>query len=438
MHFITSTQKAFFTGTFLLTAAGILSRIIGFFYRIFLSRTFGAECLGIYQLIFPVMSLCFSLTSAGIQTSISRFVSGAAARENMPLARLYLRIGLTFSVILSVLTGLFMWYQSSFLADRILMEPRCAPLLKLLAFCYLPCSIHSCINGYYYGLKKAGVPALSQLIEQLTKVGSVCLIYQVASEKQIPVTITLAIWGMLFSELAGMLVSFSFLGFGTCAKGWRKPAISLFRMTCPLAASRIILNLFSSIENLLIPERLRLFGYTSKEALSIYGILTGMAFAIILFPTVLTNSASVLLLPSVSEAQAKKDVFLLKRVIRLTVEACLFLGFLCTAGLLLFGNFIGYLLFQNALAGRFLVTLSWICPFLYLSAALNSVFHGLGKPSLVLLLNLSGCLIRIAFIYFLVPVIGIRGYLSGLLISHICQCVSAIFILTRKNFLYKA
>ena len=331
-----------------------------------------------------------------------------------------------------------MWYQSSFLADRILMEPRCAPLLKLLAFCYLPCSIHSCINGYYYGLKKAGVPALSQLIEQLAKVGSVCLIYQVASEKQIPVTITLAIWGMLFSELAGMLVSFSFLGFGSCAKGWKKPAISLFRMACPLTASRIILNLFSSIENLLIPERLRLFGYSTKEALSIYGILTGMAFAIILFPTVLTNSASVLLLPSVSEAQAKKDIFLLKRTIRLTVEACLFLGFLCTAGLLLFGNFIGCFLFQNALAGRFLVTLSWICPFLYLSAALNSVFHGLGKPSLVLFLNLSGCLIRIAFIYFLVPVTGIRGYLSGLLISHICLCVSAIFILTRKNFLYKA
>ena len=153
-----------------------------------------------------------------------------------------------------------MWYQSSFLADRILMEPRCAPLLKLLAFCYLPCSIHSCSNGYYYGLKKAGVPALSQLIEQLAKVGSVCLIYQVTSEKQIPVTITLAIWGMLFSELAGMLVSFSFLGFGLCAKGWKKPAISLFRMACPLTASRIILNLFSSIENLLIPERLRLFG----------------------------------------------------------------------------------------------------------------------------------------------------------------------------------
>ena len=35
-------------GALLLTAAGVFSRIIGFFYRIFLSRTFGAEQMGIY------------------------------------------------------------------------------------------------------------------------------------------------------------------------------------------------------------------------------------------------------------------------------------------------------------------------------------------------------------------------------------------------------
>ena len=55
-----SVKRTLFTGTLLLTAAGILSRFIGFFYKIFLSRTIGAEGLGIYQLIFPVMALCFS------------------------------------------------------------------------------------------------------------------------------------------------------------------------------------------------------------------------------------------------------------------------------------------------------------------------------------------------------------------------------------------
>ena len=61
-----SVKRTIFTGTLLLTSAGILSRFIGFFYKIFLSRVIGAEGLGIYQLVFPVMALCFSLTAAGI------------------------------------------------------------------------------------------------------------------------------------------------------------------------------------------------------------------------------------------------------------------------------------------------------------------------------------------------------------------------------------
>ena len=60
------------SGTLLLTLTGILSRIIGFYYKIFLSRTIGAEGLGIYQLIFPVFALIIAVSAAGIQTAISR------------------------------------------------------------------------------------------------------------------------------------------------------------------------------------------------------------------------------------------------------------------------------------------------------------------------------------------------------------------------------
>ena len=48
-----SAKHPVLTGTAILTCAGTLSRLIGFFYRIFLSRTIGAQGLGIYQSIFP-------------------------------------------------------------------------------------------------------------------------------------------------------------------------------------------------------------------------------------------------------------------------------------------------------------------------------------------------------------------------------------------------
>ena len=69
-------------GTCILTLTGLFSRIIGFFYRIFLSQKIGAESMGIYQLIAPAMALTFSLCSAGIQTSISKFVANEPASHD--------------------------------------------------------------------------------------------------------------------------------------------------------------------------------------------------------------------------------------------------------------------------------------------------------------------------------------------------------------------
>lgn len=54
-------------GTLLLTAAGLMTRLIGFFYKIFLSRAIGAEGIGIYQMIFPIYGVCYALTTSGAE-----------------------------------------------------------------------------------------------------------------------------------------------------------------------------------------------------------------------------------------------------------------------------------------------------------------------------------------------------------------------------------
>lgn len=79
-------------------------------------------------------------------------------------------------------------------------------------------------------------------------------------------------------------------------------------------------------------------------------------------------------------------------------------------------NFLGNFLFNNALAGTFIATLGWLCPFLYLSSTLSSILHGLGHPGITFELNLVSCTIRILFVLLAVPVWGIRSYLWGILV----------------------
>ena len=416
-------------GALLLTATGVLTRLIGFFYKIFLSREVGAEGLGIYQLIFPITGICFSITSAGIQTSISRYVSKSLGMNKPNEAKYYLQIGLFISVVLSLITGTILFTYADFIANICLGEPRCASLLKIISFSYVPCSIHACLNGYFYAKKKAAVPAVSQLLEQLVRVGSVYLIDQILASQGKNITISLAVTGLVFGEIAGMLLSVSFSGIRLDLMPKLSYGKELLSMAVPLTATRLVINLFSSVENVLIPNRLRMFGYTQTEALSVFGVLTGMSLAIIMFPSVITNSVSVILLPTIAEAQATQNDIAIKKTIRRTIISCLGLGFAACVGFLLTGSFIGNVIFKNALAGTFIKTLSWICPFLYLSSTLNSILHGLGYPKATFLIGLAGCSIRILFVYFGIPYVGIVAYLYGLIVSQIVMTGIAIYIL---------
>ena len=129
-------------GALILTLTGFASRILGFFYRIFLSRTIGAEGLGIYQMVFPVYGICFSVCAGSIQTAISRFT---AADRNQ--AKKTLLTGFIISFTLALGLAAVITRFSGFLADRVLMEPRCAPLLPAMALA-IPCtSVHACLCG---------------------------------------------------------------------------------------------------------------------------------------------------------------------------------------------------------------------------------------------------------------------------------------------------
>ena len=85
-------------GTVILTLAGIISRIAGFFYRIFLTRQIGADGIGMFQLVTPVLGIAFALCSAGIQTAISRF---CAAKKKISKHMAFCRFSRCTSAICS-------------------------------------------------------------------------------------------------------------------------------------------------------------------------------------------------------------------------------------------------------------------------------------------------------------------------------------------------
>ena len=147
-------------------------------------------------------------------------------------------------------------------------------------------------------------------------------------------------------------------------------------LALPLMGNRLVLNVLSSAEAIWIPSRLSSYGLSSAEALSIYGVLTGMAMPFIMFPSAITNSMAVLLLPTVAEAQADGNEARIARTISMSLRYSLYMGILCIGVFTLFGAELGVGVFQNPTAGIFMQILAWLCPFLYLATTMGSILNG--------------------------------------------------------------
>lgn len=418
-------------GTVLLTLTGFVTRIIGFFYRIYLSRLFGEEGMGIYQLVSPVLSLSFALTCAGFQTAISKFVAEGTARREFSKIR-PMMAGLFVTIPLSGCCTYLLFWKSEFFGS-LLGDERCVPLIKILALSIPFAAIHACINGYFYGKKQAMVPAATQLIEQLARVVCVYVLMTLSIKKGYEPDIRIAVWGLTIAEFISMCAAYvpMLISTGKEASTFRfsryLPHISdfaaLLSMALPLTLNRLTLNILSSVESVSIPAMLKTYGYDNATALSVYGVLTGMAMPFIFFPNAITGSISVLLLPVISETQACGRTDEIITTINRTIKYCFILGILFMGIFWFTGELVGVKIYHSALAGYFIKILGLLCPFLYLDSTLSSIIQGLGKAGLIFMINLFSMILRMGFVFFAIPAYGINGYLTGTLTSQIFLCI---------------
>lgn len=417
-----SQKKNIIKGTLILTSAGIISRIIGFYYRIFLAGLIGTQGLGLYQMAMPVASLSFALCASGIQTAISRYVSTSSTPKK------HLLCGLFLSLTVSFLVSWILCDACDYIALEIMGDKRLSMLIKIIALSIPLSSVHACINGYYIGRQKSSMPALSQLLEQIIRVSGVYLIASIQLSQGHEITPAIGMCGLLMGEAFSALFCTTCFVLSNPSAPKQKQTTdfnyygetkNILAMSFPLTANRVLLHIFVSIEAVLIPNMLIRHGLSSDNALSLYGIFTGMSIPLIMFPTAIVNAFSTMLLPAVSKAATSHSRHILSETTQKSIELCCVLGIFATAGFLIYGRDLCTFLFGNDTAGTYVVTLAWLCPFLYLAGTTSSILNGLSKTVTTCYQNVLCLIVRIAFVIFAIPVYGVAGYLMGVLVSQL-------------------
>jgi len=324
------------------------------------------------------------------------------------------------------------------------------------------------MRGYFIGLQEAKIPALNQVLEQIVRMVIVYLLAARFVPRGLEYAAAVALFAIVVEEIFSC-------GFVFAAYKWRRdreiagqarndrrgctPArhcerseaiqkgrpiqdsgllrryaprndgrsnaptltnLQIFTlimcMALPLTGNRVAGSLLSAWENVLIPQRLQMFGLTATEAISEFGRITGMAMPLIFFPTAVLTALSVTLVPAVSEAVTAKD---LRGVSTIASKSLLFAaitGMGASALFIFFSHELGMAIYNQPL-GLMLKLLGIMCPFIYMQIVISGVLNGLGCQMFIFRNSLLSSTISIGFIYVFVPQFGLTGYIFGWLVS---------------------
>lgn len=420
-------------GTAILTAAGIITRLLGFVYRIYVTKVMGAECIGLYQLIMPIYVLAWSISCAGFTTTISKLTAQELAKREHGNINRILKQSLVMTVAIGIVLNVLLYVFADSFSLTLFKDMRTMLSLKILAFSFPFMAAGSCIRGYFFGLQNSIVPAISQVVEQVIHMLIVYAFVGYASDLES--MSALAVAGITFGEVISFLYVYIVYRMGKMKSRASMSNLKTFglimSLTLPLTANKVISSLLLTIENVLIPQRLQLCGMSFEKAISVYGQVTGMAMPLIFFPSVFLMSLSISLVPTVSQAHAIKD----NRQINLaTSKAILFtsvIGMCAGAFFIFFGNQIGSLVYGQDIT-QMLIVFGFMCPFLYLQITLSGILNGLGKQMFIFQNNLLTSIINVGFIYFLIPSKGIMAFILGWFISLIISCLMSLNVLTKQ------
>ncbi|MDI3257492.1 MAG: stage V sporulation protein B [Kyrpidia sp.] len=404
----------FFQGALILTAAALVTRVMGFIYRFFLANLIHDQGMGLFQTVFPLLNFVLTLTTLSLSVAVSKCVAEAAATEDPGFIQRVLLISFAVVAALSTLGTAAVFAAAPWLSTAVFHNSDTYPLLLAMLPLIPIISISSVVRGYLQGLQRMNPLAVSLVLEQTIRIASVYWLIGLALPYGLPYAVAAAMVGSVLGELGGLLFLLWRARPLTPTGSWavwrriphgarstRSVAQALRSIAIPVTASRLLGSFAYALEPVLVTRSLMVAGMTATMATAFYGQYAGMAVPLILLPTVVTYSLSTALVPAVSEAAAEQRTSLIRRRLSQALRISALIGFPASAWLYLFAEPLAEILYHNASVAVIVKQLAPMGFLLYLQTPVASILQGLDRADLAMRNSIAGSALRLGLIWVL-------------------------------------
>lgn len=432
-------KKSFFKGAVILGIAGIIVKVFGAFFRIPLANIIGDTGMGYYQTAYPVYVLLLTLSTAGIPTAIARLVSERTTEGKHKEAYRIFTVSFRLLLAMGIVTSLLLFLGAPYIVQYMKGEPEAIYSMRSIAPALLFVPIMAAFRGYFQGQQDMTPTASSQVIEQAFRVVfglSMAVILLPAGLKFAAAGASAGAAAGGFFGLIGIFAIYmrrrsvirencrnSPDGESEAAKSilWKIVVIAV-----PVTIGAAIMPIMTNIDLAIVVRRLVQSGYSSAEANSLYGQLSGFATPLINLPQVLTQAIAMSLVPAVASAFSAKDQEFLRYNTAFGIRTAMIIGMPCSVGLMVLSKPIMLLLYPaqqasavNAAESLFILAFGAI--FLSLVQTLTGILQGV-KRQLIPVINLAiGAGIKVIITYVLtgIPSVNVKGAAAGTAAAYI-------------------
>ncbi|MEN6348714.1 MAG: oligosaccharide flippase family protein [Syntrophomonas sp.] len=408
--------KVIFINLLMLTVTALILRTVNISFQVYLSNKLGPEGMGLFQLISSIYFLAIIFSISGIRFATTRLVAEEMGTGKPVGAIKAVRNCLAYGVIFSVATMIIINLKAEYIGTSWLNDPRTILSLRVFAFSLPFISLSAVLSGYFIAVRKVIMTILVQYLEQLIKIGTTILFLGLS----LPMGLEYACAAVVLGACVGELGSFLFIFFlykidrpqvNNAGQSGPHLISRMLHIALPVAFSGYIMSIVRTIQHLLIPWGLKKSGESSGAAIATFGVIQGMTMPVIMFPSVLLEAISDLIVPELAECKASKSYNRLNYIIARVFN----LGVLLSIGVAwLFWHFskeIGMTIYNNTEAAYFIMMLAPLIPVMYLDNIVDNMLKGIDEQVSSMRYNIVTSSINVVMTYLLLPRYAIAGYI---------------------------
>ena len=412
-------KQSVFYNAFFMCLSSIGLQLIGFLYRIGLSRFGGAQVMGMYQLIMPAYSVIMSFTMSGLTLAVSRLCAQYQAAGDAAGVRGTVRFAQLVFLCLFTCAAIPVCLFPDFLAGVVLGEKKIKGALLLLVPCLFLTGFENIFKSSFHGIKYILPPIVSELTEQLVRTIAGLGLLLLLCPSDPGAATAMIVLGMVVSEVFSVVILLLFYKRASRSLLPRRPGGAkipkgMFRrvavIAVPVSSAGLLNNFLSSATTVLIPNRLIAAGVSPQEAMSSFGVMVGMTMPLLMLPTAFIHPLNTVLLPRFSQYSAKREEAQTRRKAGKAIQVTGILTAVSLAVLLPVGKVLAQLIYKNPMAGNHLLSLSAATVLTFYHITTGSILNGIGMQKQASVSIVVTGISEIVFTWMTVGAMGIGGY----------------------------